>query len=155
LHLRTAVADDLPVLRDVFRRASLGNPGDAELLLAHPEVLVLPDTDVLAGHSRVAVTDEGTVLGFATVLGSGPVRELEDLFVDPDAQRRGIGAALVADAVSRARAEGATRLEVTGNPHAARFYARVGFHTVGEARTELGPGIRMHLDITPDPGGRG
>ena len=153
MQLRTAVADDLPVLRDVFRRASLGNPGDAEMLLAHPEVLVLPDTEVLAGRSRVAVTDEGTVVGFATVLGSGPVRELEDLFVDPDAQRRGIGGALVADAVARASADGATRLEVTGNPHAARFYAKVGFHRVGEVRTELGPGIRMHLDITADPGG--
>ncbi len=145
--VRTAVADDLPALRDVFRRASLGNPGDAAMLLAHPEVLVLPDTEVLAGHTRVADTDEGTVLGFATVLGDGPVRELEDLFVDPDAQRRGIGAALVADAVSRARAGGATRLEVTGNPHAARFYAQVGFERDGEVATELGPGIRMHLDL--------
>jgi len=145
--LRTAVADDLPVLRDVFRRASLGNPGDAEVLLAHPEALVLPDAEVLAGRTRVAVTDEGTVVGFVTVLGDGPVRELEDLFVDPEAQRRGIGAELVADAVSRARADGATRLEVTGNPHAAAFYARVGFERDGEVRTELGPGIRMHLDL--------
>ena len=147
MHLRTAVADDLPVLRDIFRRASLGNPGDAAMLLAHPEVLVLADTEVLAGHTRVAARDDGTVVGFATVLGEGPVRELEDLFVDPEAQRRGIGAELVTDAVSRARAGGATRLEVTGNPHAARFYAQVGFQRDGEVRTELGPGIRMHLDL--------
>ncbi len=146
-HLRSAGADDLPALRDVYRRASLGNPGDAEMLLAHPEVLVLPDTEVLAGRTRLAATDDGTVLGFATVLGDGPVRELEDLFVDPEAQRRGIGAELVADAVSRARAAGATRLEVTGNPHAARFYARVGFESTGEVATQLGPGIRMHLDL--------
>ncbi|MFL6169814.1 MAG: GNAT family N-acetyltransferase [Ornithinibacter sp.] len=147
MHLRTAVADDLPVLRDIFRRASLGNPGDAEMLLAHPEVLVLPDTAVLAGRTRVAVLGDGTVAGFATVLGDGPVREVEDLFVDPEAQRRGIGAALVADAVSRARSDGATRLEVSGNPHAARFYAQVGFERVGEVATELGPGIRMHLGL--------
>ncbi len=146
--LRTAVAGDLPALRDVFRRASLGNPGDAEMLLAHPEVLVLPDTEVLAGHTRVAVLDDGTIAGFATVLGDGPVRELDDLFVDPDAQRRGIGAELVTDAVARARAGGATRLEVTGNPHAARFYAQVGFQRDGEVATELGPGIRMHLDLS-------
>ncbi len=149
VQLRTAGAGDLPVLRDVFRRASLGNPGDAEMLLAHPEVLVLPDTEVLAGHTRLAVSDDGRVVGFATVLGDGPVRELEDLFVDPDAQRHGIGAELVADAVSRARADGATRLEVTGNPHAARFYERVGFERVGEVATELGPGIRRHLDLAP------
>lgn len=147
VHLRTAGADDLPALRDVFRRASLGTPGDAEVLLAHPEVLVLPDTGVLAGRTRVATTDEGTVVGFATVLGDGPVRELEDLFVDPGVQRRGIGAALVADAVTRARADGATRLVVTGNPHAAPFYERVGFVRLGEVATQLGPGIRMHRDL--------
>ena len=94
------------------------------MLLAHPEALVLPDTEVLAGHTRVAVTPDGTVVGFATTLGAGPVRELEDLFVDPDHQRQGIGAVLVADAVSLARRDGATRIEVTGNPHASRFYGR-------------------------------
>ena len=148
MHVRTAVADDLPVLREVFRRASLSNPGDAPGLLAHPEALVLPDTEVLAGHSRVAVTPEGTVAGFATVLGSGPVRELEDLFVDPEHQGRGIGAQLVADAASLARRDGAVRIEVSGNPHASRFYARVGFERDGEVATQLGPGIRMHLDLT-------
>ena len=107
MHVRTAVADDLPALRDVFRRASLSNPGDAEVLLAHPEVLVLPDTEVLAGHTRVAVSPDGTVVGFATTLGNGPVRELEDLFVDPDAAAPGIGAALVADAAALARRDGA------------------------------------------------
>ncbi len=147
VHLRTAVADDLPVLRDVFRRASLDNPGDAEMLLAHPEVLVLPDTEVLAGHTRVAVLDDGTVVGFATTLGTGPVRELEDLFVDPRHHRQGIGAVLVADAASLARRDKATRIEVTGNPHASRFYGRVGFARDGEVATELGPGIRMHLDL--------
>ena len=147
MHLRTAVVDDLPALRDVFRRASLGNPGDAEALLAHPEVFVLPDTHVLAGRTRVAVTDDGTVMGFATTLGTGAVRELEDLFVAPEHQGRGIGAELVADAATLARRDGATRIEVTGNPHAARFYVRAGFEQVGEVATELGPGIRMHLDL--------
>ena len=102
MRLRTAVADDLPVLREVFRSASLANPGDAPVLLAHPEVLMLPDTHVLAGRTRVAVDDDGSIVGFATTLGDGPVRELEDLFVDPGHQGRGIGAELVADAVSRA-----------------------------------------------------
>jgi len=148
VHVRTAVPDDLPVLREVFRRASLSNPGDAPGLLAHPEALVLPDTEVLAGHSRVAVTPDGTVAGFATLLGSGPVRELEDLFVDPEHQGRGIGAQLVADAASLARRDGAVRIEVNANPHASRFYARVGFERDGEVATQLGPGIRMHLDLT-------
>ena len=115
--------------------------------LAAASRLVLPDTEVLAGHSRVAVDADGTLVGFATTLGAGAVRELEDLFVEPAHHRRGVGALLVEDAVSLARRDGAARIEVTANPHASRFYIRVGFERDGEVATELGPGIRMHLDL--------
>ena len=148
MQVRTAVADDLAVLRNLFRRASLSNPADAPDLLAHPDALVLPDTEVLAGRTRAAVTPDGTVVGFATLVGTGPVRELEDLFVDPRLHRQGIGAVLVADAASLARRDGASRIEVTGNPQASRFYAAVGFQRDGRVRLEFGTGIRMHLDLT-------
>ena len=151
MHLRTAVADDLPVLRDLFRRASLSNSDDAAALLARPHYLVLPEAEVLAGHTRLAVDDEGAVVGFATTIGSGPVRELDDLFVDPDHHRRGIGALLVADAVALLRSDGAERLDVVANPHASSFYAAVGFERDGEIPMELGIGIRMHLDLTRAP----
>ena len=147
MRVRTAVAADLPALRALFRRSSLGNADDADALLAHPEALVLPDVGVRAGHTRVAVDPQGVVVGFATVVGTGPVRELDDLFVEPDHQRHGIGAGLIADAVARARRSGAERIEVTGNPHASRFYTAVGFEPDGEVATELGTGIRMHLDL--------
>lgn len=147
MEVRTAGAGDLPALREVYRRASLSNTDDAPALLAHPELLVLPEEHVLAGRTRVAVDPGGFVVGFATTTGSGPVRELEDLFVDPDRQRRGLGALLVADAVRLLRAEGVVLLEVVANPHASRFYAAVGFEHDGEVPTELGPGIRMHLDL--------
>ena len=145
--LRTAVADDLPVLRDIYRRASLSNTDDAAALLARPHFLVLPEAEVLAGRTRLAVDEDGAVRGFATTIGSGPVRELDDLFVDPDHHRRGIGALLVEDAVTRLRRDGAVRLEVVANPHASIFYAAVGFERDGEVPMELGIGIRMHLDL--------
>ena len=95
----------------------------------------------------VAEVDE-QVVGFAT-LGRpvDGVLELEDLFVDPDAQRRGIGRALVAGAGFRAVRAGATRIDVTANPDALAFYVAVGFVVVGEAETRFGPAPRMALDI--------
>lgn len=147
MRVRTAGAGDLPALREVYRRASLSNEGDAPALLANPHFLELPEDHVRAGRTRVATDDDGAVVGFATAVGSGPVRELDDLFVDPDRQRRGVGALLVADAVALLRADGAERLEVVANPHASHFYAAVGFERDGEVPTELGPGIRMHLDL--------
>ena len=109
---------------------------------------MLPDAEVLAGHTRVAVDPEGVVVGFATVVGTGPVRELDDLFVEPDHQRHGVGAALVADAVARARRSGAERIEVTGNPHASRFYTAVGFEPDGE----VGDRARHRHPDAPRPG---
>ena len=100
--VRTAVADDVPALAGIYRRASLSNDGDRPFLLAHPEALVFDDALVHDGRTRLA-TEDGTVVGFATTrLVDGAV-ELDDLFVDPDHMRRGIARRLVADAVDLGR----------------------------------------------------
>jgi len=138
----------MAALRDVFRRSSLSNDDDRMNLLAHPEVLELSDEGVTDGRMRVAEAD-GRVIGFATWLGTGDVTEIEDLFVDPDSMRRGVGRALVQDLVGLARQRGVRRVEVTGNPHARAFYEAVGFTVDHEVDTLLGPGLRMHLDLAP------
>ena len=71
--------------------------------------------------------------------------ELEDLFVDPDWMRRGIGRTLLADQVALAESQGIARIEVTANPHADAFYRSVGFVHVGETETQFGPAARMEL----------
>lgn len=56
----------------------------------------------------------------------GDVCVLEDLWVDPPAMGRGIGARLFRRAVERARACGATRLEWEAEPNAVGFYEKMG-----------------------------
>jgi GNAT superfamily N-acetyltransferase len=143
--IRDAVAADAPALGEIYRRASLSNEGDRAILLAHPEALVF---SLRAGEEgvRVAVVN-ARIVGFATVLVTGQVAELEDLFVDPDWLLHGVGRALVADAVPRARGRGATRIEVTANAHARDFYAKAGFVLAGVTRTRFGVARRMHLDV--------
>ena len=151
LTIRTAVPADLPELRRVFRVASLSNAGDAPLLLAHPEFLYFTGDGVAAGRTRVAeggAQGEGRILGFATVAdidaGDG---ELEDLFVDPQWHRRGIAHRLLRDAVEALRESGRRRLWVVGNPQALAFYRAVGFTGGESVATELGAGLRLHLDV--------
>jgi GNAT superfamily N-acetyltransferase len=149
--IRTAVAADLPELQRVFAAASLSNAGDAPLLLDRPEFLVFAGDGIADGRTRVAVTGtpgDNRVLGFATVAIDDDGRpDLEDLFVDPACRRRGIARTLILDAVRTAREAGHQRLSVTGNPHALAFYLAVGFVEIGETDTELGSGLRMHLDL--------
>ena len=146
VQVRTALPADLPALRRLFRRSSLSNEGDRELMIAHPELVEPSEEAVAEGRTRVAMSGDGTILGFATGrrLESGVV-ELEDLFVDPDSMRLGIGRALVADQVALAEAQGIAGIEVTANPHAAAFYRSVGFVHVGETETQFGPAARMAI----------
>jgi GNAT superfamily N-acetyltransferase len=137
---------DLPVATDVYRRASLSNPGYREDLLAHPEFLILGPDGLAQGRTHVAEED-GSVVGFATWIEAGGIVELEDLFVDPDWMRRGIATALVDRIADVLRGQGVERLEVTANPDALGFYRAAGFVDCGIAETEFGSAPRMVLAI--------
>jgi len=157
--IRPAVSADIPVLREIYRRASLFNDGDAAALLAHPDALVLPDAGVVEGRTRVATLTTDQVVGFATTISVDLVLDLEDLFVDPEWMRRGVGRLLVRDIVTHVDHTVVERLEVTANPHALGFYESVGFVHDGVVETAFGPGKRMHINIatrtTPPRGARG
>lgn len=120
--------------------------------------------------SRIAVDDDGTVLGWIGGLPEydGHVWELHPLAVAPAQQRRGIGAALVRDFEEQARARGAVTIMLGTDDednqtslsnvdlypnvweHVARirnlrdhpfgFYARQGYVIVGVVPDANGPG---------------
>jgi GNAT superfamily N-acetyltransferase len=144
--IRSAISADSLELADVYRRSSLSNAGDRAALLSHPDVLDYDDRALNDERVRVAVVD-GRVVGFATLLATGRIGELEDLFVHPDWMRRGIGRALVLDAIAGARRQGLMRIDVTANRHAFGFYEKVGFATYGITQTTFGPGHRMSLAV--------
>lgn len=150
VEIRDAVIDDLPELRAVFRRASWATEGDRPLLELHPEFLVLSGVAVGEGRSRVASVD-GRTVGFSSILADGDSVELEDLFVDPDWMRRGVGRALVTDVVDLARTAGLLRIVVDANEHALVFYERVGFLPCGTVKLDHGTAIRMTLQVGVQP----
>jgi GNAT superfamily N-acetyltransferase len=148
--IRDAVLGDMGALQGVFRAASLSDGGYREILLAHPEVLELQDQAVREGRTRAAVA-EGGIVGFASWLDAGEAVEVEDLFVDPDWMRHGIGRALMMDLIAIARGRGTGLVEVTANHHALAFYGKVGFAVIGEVETRFGPAPRMRLEVPPEP----
>lgn len=147
VRIQWAGLSDLDAVREIFRAASLWNVGDRDTLLAHPEVLVLPDDGVVERRTLVAVDGDGVIVGFATLqVLDQRAWELEDLFVAPAHMRRGIATALAEDLVSRA-GRTVDRIEVTANPHAMAFYRSVGFVDDGVSETRFGPAPRMRLDV--------
>ena len=147
LLIRLAVPSEQYGLEQLQRRASLGNAGDRDALLAHPEAIELPAEQIASGRVFVAEWD-GTLAGFAAVEpradGDG---ELDALFVDPEMQRRGIGRALIEHCAEFARKEGSLALHVVGNPHAKTFYEECGFEVVGTTETRFGPGLLMRKTV--------
>jgi ribosomal protein S18 acetylase RimI-like enzyme len=147
IQVRDADPRDETALARIFREASLSNAGDRDALLAHPEALTL-SVDLVSGRTRVATDADGAVLGFVTTRQTDPgVLELDDLFVDPTAMRRGVARHLILRIATEAEREDVARIDVTANMHAFGFYEAVGFVAGSQVDTEFGAGRRMHLDV--------
>ena len=151
--LRPAAIPEHRELEELQRRASLNNPGDRDALLAHPDAIALPIEQIADGHVFVAERD-GAVVGFAAVLPRDDGgAELDALFVEPRAWKRGIGRLLVDHCAQVARRRGAGSLHVIGNPHAEGFYVACGFTVTGTTATRFGAGLTMERALAAPPGG--
>jgi ribosomal protein S18 acetylase RimI-like enzyme len=132
-------------LRDVERRAR--------------EAVVLAAIDEATGVPLGCVTYvPGPESPWAELLGPGEA-SIRMLAVDPGAQGRGAGTALVRACIERARADGRTRLVLHSRPMmtaAQRIYRRLGFRRDEPRDWEPLPGIVLlgfALDLEPRPEG--
>jgi ribosomal protein S18 acetylase RimI-like enzyme len=131
--IRQATDDDLPVLRELYAEfhAELPPPDYADEGLEH-ELAELP----LYLRERVALLAEadGDAVGFALAELKGPKHGfLSDLYVRRAARRRGVGAALTREVVTRLAERGAQVVELevlTSNADARVVYERWGFAPV-------------------------
>jgi len=141
--IRVAVPADQKNLEALQWRASLNNPGDREALLANPDAIEMPLSQLEGGGVLVAEAN-GSMVGFAAILPRPDGNsELDALFVEPENWRQGIGRILVDHCCLAAKASGASALHVVGNPHAEHFYGSCGFETVGSEQTRFGVGLLM------------
>ncbi len=128
-------------------RASLTSDEDRSHLLAHPEEIRLPTEQLREGRVLVAVED-GTIIGFAVVLGrEDGGAELDGLFVEPARWRSGVGRRLVQAVLAKAAGEGARQLHVLANPAALAFYTAAGFVAEGEVQMRFGRAIVMRIAV--------
>ncbi|RFU85978.1 GNAT family N-acetyltransferase [Streptomyces triticagri] len=120
------------------------------------ERLAMPDA-----HNVVALVD-GRLAGMAAGMpGSGGVRELRSLWVDPRARGRGVGDRLIASVEDWARASGAATLRLAvlpDNDAAAALYRRHGFAVTDEVGDLLPDGVTrervMVKELGPGAGER-
>jgi ribosomal protein S18 acetylase RimI-like enzyme len=150
--IRDARPEEALALESLQRRASDVWEDHRAQLAAHPDAIAPPHQAIAEGRVRVAADASDHPLGFSVVL---PVKEgrceLDDLFVEPDRMRMGIGRLLVHDVAVRAAAAGASHVDVIANPNALGFYSRLGFEITGQASTRFGDAPRMTLYLAALP----
>ena len=150
--IRDGRPDEALALESLQRRASDVWEEYRVRLAAHPDAIAPPHQAIAEGRVRVAVDASGCLLGFSVVLPVEDGRcELDDLFVEPDWMRRGVGRILVDDLAARAAAAGASYVDVVANPNALGFYSRLGFQVTGQTSTRFGSAPRMTLDLSRTP----
>ncbi len=103
-----------------------------------------PWSSRLAAHSLSWVTAHGAadvLIGFVNVAWDGGAHAfILDCVVHPDAQRTGLGSALVRRAALEAADAGCTWLHVDFEQHLARFYlGTCGFRTTAAGLLNLAP----------------
>jgi GNAT superfamily N-acetyltransferase len=122
-------------------------PEYREQLAVSPDAIELPQMFIHSGRVGVAVDRDETPLRFlVTIPRREAIHELDGLFVEAGQMRRGVGRALVEDAVARAADNAAVRLEVTAGP-AQAFYERVGCTVIGDAQTRFGPAVPIQREL--------
>jgi N-acetylglutamate synthase-like GNAT family acetyltransferase len=143
--IRLAQQQDVPVLTDILRSASLANSGDRLFLEAHPEVMSIDLGHLESGRIHVA-EKYGQAVGFATILQpESGVAEIDGVFVTPRYWGHQIGTSLLNACCRRAKAEGATQIHVMANPHALDFYSAIGFVPSASERPEVASGLAFSM----------
>jgi GNAT superfamily N-acetyltransferase len=133
--IEKAVAADIPALSDLltllFTQEAELTPNAQAQRSGLAQIIGDPDvgTVLLARHEGQVVGMVNLLFTVSTALGARVVM-LEDMIVSPEARGKGVGARLLAAAVSYARAEGFKRITLLtdrSNEIAQAFYGTQGF----------------------------
>lgn len=146
--VRRARPDEAPVLTALAMRAKASWGYDAAFMAACRDELTLTPAKIAAW--QVWVAEAGGHIAGMVALNLDHGAEVEDFFVEPAFQGRGVGRALMTELLAAARAAGASGLEVDADPNAEAIYAKLGFETFSRSPSGSIPGRwlpRMRLSL--------
>jgi aminoglycoside 6'-N-acetyltransferase I len=162
MHVRLIRQDDLETW--CAMRAALWPDEDMAALRAEAEAFFSDDTSPNRLHAVFLCEDrnarplgmlELSLRSYAEGCSSSPVPYVEGWFVVPDAQRRGVGRALIDAAEKWAAERGFTEIAsdaLLGNTVSERAHLAIGFQEVERSihfRKEIGPRSRLTSGAQP------
>lgn len=148
--IRRAGTADFEVVADLWRRFDHELPPPIHEGPTDDGKELAEVAELLASHlAFVAEDDDGTPIGFALVRRrTATVATLTDLYVVADHRRRGIGTALMREAVAALAAEGVEHVDLdvqASNGGARSLYGRWGFHDEAVVMAARISDVQEHL----------
>jgi GNAT superfamily N-acetyltransferase len=142
--LRPARVDEADLLSELALRSKAYWGYDADFMAKCVPVLrITPDMIEREDMHCMVAEAEGKVLGYSLLYLPTDLTEeavLDGLFIDPDAIGKGVGQALLRQALEVATSAGWQHLFVEADPNAETFYLKYGAVRVGEHESGIAPG---------------
>jgi N-acetylglutamate synthase-like GNAT family acetyltransferase len=156
--IRTATGEDTEVLTTLILKSKASWGYSPALMMAFRSELTMTPAKLAHWTVWVAEVDQ-TIRGMIALNSSAAngSAELEEFFVDPEFQKRGVGSALLSRLLHACRERGVTRLGLDADPYAEAIYASWGFSTVGASPSKSIAGRllpRMELSLSAARGQR-
>ena len=148
LALRPFLAEDTPILREIFRD-SVADLTDDDYTPAQQEAWASVADDEaafgkkLAGQLTLIATLEGSPVGFASLEGKD---KIDMLYVHPAATGQGVGAMLIDALEKLAGSRGVARLAVDASDSARGFFEKRGY--VAQQRNTVAVGDEWLANTT-------
>ncbi|MDE2149689.1 MAG: GNAT family N-acetyltransferase [Gammaproteobacteria bacterium] len=130
MRIRPALEGEASVLSSIAWEAKAFWPYSASQLAAWREELTISARCIAVRPTWVAEIGS-RIVGFFVLAPSSATWVLEHCWVLPVGRGRGVGRALLAQALSLAAAGGATALSIDSDPYAEPFYLACGARRVG------------------------
>jgi ribosomal protein S18 acetylase RimI-like enzyme len=144
--IRRAVPAEAPFLSDLaFRSKAYWGYDEAFMAACRDDLTIAPE-EIIAEQVHVLEARD-RILGFYQVRKQPDAADLADLWVDPDAMRRGHGRRLFQHAAATAAHLGFQYMTIQSDPHAEAFYAAMGAVRIGEAPSTVFPDRQLPLLI--------
>jgi N-acetylglutamate synthase-like GNAT family acetyltransferase len=153
IHIRRAGPHEAGMLTEIAHAAKRhwGYP-EQWIELWRDDLTITPEF-IARNEMYVAVIGEEVVGCCAIVLGEARA-ELEYMWIKPQHMGAGVGRALFLHAKERAARVGMRLLELSADPNAEGFYARMGAKRIGETQSEIDGQLRVlpRLSVDLEPG---
>jgi GNAT superfamily N-acetyltransferase len=145
LTLRPAIKDDLAavdrLLADSYPRLLAADYPPSVLVTALPIISRAQPELVISGRYFLALQGEDLLAAGGWSMAAPGMGHVRHVVTDYRHQRRGIGRALMGAVLADARAADVGRMACLSTLTAERFYASLGFRSLGPAMVPLRPGI--------------